>query len=558
MGDALEGLGIDEHQAPLVAWIGGPGPADLAELRSEVDRQAQGLVRAVAGRSSPSGCPAPRSRCGRRWPGGPVELSARVDLAIGRPAGGRGLGGHRRSEVRGPPAGAPRRSPVLRADRGAAESGASLRGGHLLLPDRRTGRLAGDPRRCWSRRPGGVAAGTRLLAGAATDVRRPVTWCPSCTALPRAPADLGGPPPTGAAPGRRSFSPRAGRRDRPGSLVATAGLGSHRRPRPRRRRRRRPGSGRASCRASPTPCGPGDRTAGRGGAAPPPAGPLPTRIAGSRRRAIRLEAGVRPSVARTRGRAGVRRGPVPGPGSRRRSSGRRRRRRLASHRMAHVPLGAVARRTRLRRPVGGAGRGGHVGHAAVGHIRLARADRVDRRFGGPDDRWSSAGGRTRAPAGAGWRRASTRRRVRACPWCRWRRVDRVTAGATSSPTWPWWPRWPRRTCRWRHGWSGCGRSAAIRLAVEVDEEALAGAVDRVVDAVAVTADMPGPPVRRPTWPDRSGPGRTDGPSTAGPDGHRIATPIRTVRRGPWPPWCPACPPRSAGSRRPGGAGVGTL
>ena len=85
MTDALDAMAMDERQASLVAWIDELAPADRAELRSEVDRQARGL--------------------GARWPvleaswlprtqesmrailaGGAVELSARVDLAVGRPA----------------------------------------------------------------------------------------------------------------------------------------------------------------------------------------------------------------------------------------------------------------------------------------------------------------------------------------------------------------------------------------------------------------------------------------------------------------------------------------
>ena len=74
-------------------------------------------------------------------------------------------------------------------------------------------------------------------------------------------------------------------------------------------------------------------------------------------------------------------------------------------------------------------------------------------------------------------------------WCRWRRAVRGTGGATSSPTWPWWPRCPPPTGPVAARVVGLWPDAGFRLAVEVDEAVLAGAVDRVVDAVAVTADV---------------------------------------------------------------------
>lgn len=84
--DALDGLGLDDFQAPLVRWIGDlSGPA-RAELRSEVERQADGLRRRW-----PALDPAwlPRTHESIRVPlsGGRYLLSARVDLVLGRPAG---------------------------------------------------------------------------------------------------------------------------------------------------------------------------------------------------------------------------------------------------------------------------------------------------------------------------------------------------------------------------------------------------------------------------------------------------------------------------------------
>jgi hypothetical protein len=83
--EALEGLGLDDHQAPLAGWIGDlPGPA-RSELRAEVERQADGLRRRW-----PPLDPMwlPRTQESLRVPlaGGRCLVSARVDLVLGRPA----------------------------------------------------------------------------------------------------------------------------------------------------------------------------------------------------------------------------------------------------------------------------------------------------------------------------------------------------------------------------------------------------------------------------------------------------------------------------------------
>ncbi len=84
LADGMDGLGVDEHQAPLVAWIGQLAPDALSELRSEVERQTDGLRRRW-----PVLDPAwlPRTQECIRVPlaDGRIELVARVDLAIGRP-----------------------------------------------------------------------------------------------------------------------------------------------------------------------------------------------------------------------------------------------------------------------------------------------------------------------------------------------------------------------------------------------------------------------------------------------------------------------------------------
>jgi hypothetical protein len=84
MADGLAALSVDDRQGDLVSWIAQLGGPERDELAGEVERQAEGL-----GRRWPSLEPAwlPRTHQSVRagLAGGAVELSARVDLAIGRP-----------------------------------------------------------------------------------------------------------------------------------------------------------------------------------------------------------------------------------------------------------------------------------------------------------------------------------------------------------------------------------------------------------------------------------------------------------------------------------------
>ena len=82
MTDALEGLAVDGRQAPLLDWIVNLAPAELAELRVEVDRQAQGLVERWPILEA-SWLPRTQESLRAVLAVGRVELSARVDLAIG-------------------------------------------------------------------------------------------------------------------------------------------------------------------------------------------------------------------------------------------------------------------------------------------------------------------------------------------------------------------------------------------------------------------------------------------------------------------------------------------
>ena len=85
MADGVAALSVDGHHQTLVSWLERLSAADRAELRAEVTRQAEGLQRRW-----PALEPGwlPRTQEPMRVPllGGAMELSARVDLAIGRPA----------------------------------------------------------------------------------------------------------------------------------------------------------------------------------------------------------------------------------------------------------------------------------------------------------------------------------------------------------------------------------------------------------------------------------------------------------------------------------------
>jgi hypothetical protein len=86
LAEGREGLSLDEHQAPLVAWIDQLGPAERNELRAEVDRQSDGLRRRWPN-LDPAWLPRTRETLRLSLDGGRVELSTRVDLALGRPGG---------------------------------------------------------------------------------------------------------------------------------------------------------------------------------------------------------------------------------------------------------------------------------------------------------------------------------------------------------------------------------------------------------------------------------------------------------------------------------------
>ena len=86
MGDALEALSLDEHRAPLVAWIAGLSSAERSGLSAEVDRQARGLLERWPSLDS-SWLPRTQEMLRASLAGGAVELCVRVDLAVGRPTG---------------------------------------------------------------------------------------------------------------------------------------------------------------------------------------------------------------------------------------------------------------------------------------------------------------------------------------------------------------------------------------------------------------------------------------------------------------------------------------
>ncbi len=82
LADGLDALSVDDYQIPLVTWIGQLSRAERGELRAEVERQIEGL-RERWPTFDPSWLP--RTQETLRVPLGAHALSARVDLALGRP-----------------------------------------------------------------------------------------------------------------------------------------------------------------------------------------------------------------------------------------------------------------------------------------------------------------------------------------------------------------------------------------------------------------------------------------------------------------------------------------
>ena len=86
MEDGLAALSVDDHQSDLVAWLEGLAGPERDELRAEVERQAYALGRRWPA-LDPAWLPRTQETLRVRASGGAVELSARVDLVIGRPSG---------------------------------------------------------------------------------------------------------------------------------------------------------------------------------------------------------------------------------------------------------------------------------------------------------------------------------------------------------------------------------------------------------------------------------------------------------------------------------------
>lgn len=84
--DAIAALTLDGHQAPLLAWIADLEDAERSELEAEVSRQADGL-RVRWPRLDPAWLPRTQESLRVPLADTRVELSARVDLAVGRPGG---------------------------------------------------------------------------------------------------------------------------------------------------------------------------------------------------------------------------------------------------------------------------------------------------------------------------------------------------------------------------------------------------------------------------------------------------------------------------------------
>jgi hypothetical protein len=84
MGDGLAALSVDGRQHDLVGWINGLEGPVRDELVSEVERQAEGLRRRWPS-LEPAWLPRTNQSLRVELAEGAVELSARPDLAVGRP-----------------------------------------------------------------------------------------------------------------------------------------------------------------------------------------------------------------------------------------------------------------------------------------------------------------------------------------------------------------------------------------------------------------------------------------------------------------------------------------
>jgi len=84
MRDAMDALALDDRQGDLLTWIGNLSITERGALTAEVDRQSIDLVNRWP-RLDPSWLPRTQVPMRVGIAGGSIELSGRVDLAIGRP-----------------------------------------------------------------------------------------------------------------------------------------------------------------------------------------------------------------------------------------------------------------------------------------------------------------------------------------------------------------------------------------------------------------------------------------------------------------------------------------
>ena len=84
MQDAMDALALDDRQGDLVTWIGNLPVTERGALAAEVERQSIDLVNRWP-KLDPSWLPRTQVPMRVGLAGGSIELSGRVDLAIGRP-----------------------------------------------------------------------------------------------------------------------------------------------------------------------------------------------------------------------------------------------------------------------------------------------------------------------------------------------------------------------------------------------------------------------------------------------------------------------------------------
>ena len=198
--------------------------------------------------------------------------------------------------------------------------------------------------------------------------------------------------------------------------------------------------------------------------------PGPARLAFGCAGALRLEAGFRPSVARTGCGPGLCLGPFPIAGRGGGRGGRRGRGGVDENGSAQFLLGAVAGRAGSWGSGRGAGRIRHLGHITLVVARLERPP--CRNPGGGSGRCLGLSSSPHRPTQGPLRTAPSAPERTRCvrpgtapmiplpPWCRYRVGTHRWPGRRNWVLRPWWPPCARPPAPPPPGWPGCGPTPA--------------------------------------------------------------------------------------------------